>query len=804
MQTLWQDVRYGLRMLGKNPGFTAVAVLTLALGIGANTAMFSVVHAVLLKPLPFANPDRLVWAWGHVPAGNQAFVAPTDFRDYRSQNHAFEHFGAVGVFRLLFNLVSNGQPEQVKGGMVTTGFFEALGMQPLYGRLFTAADEQVTEPQVIILGHRLWRERFGGDPSIVGKPVRVDGAGRTVIGVLPADLPLFSQADLWIAAPFENPGMNSRRSHFLRPVGLLKPGVSLAQAQADLDTITNRIVQDYPIDAAGWSIALVPLKTPLVGDSRPALLILLASVALVLLIACANVASLLLARNTARRREMAVRTALGATRHQITRQLLTESMLLSLAGTGAGVFLASGVIGALNRLGPNYIPRLDEVRLSGMVLAFTLGVALLTTILSGLGPALSSSRVDPARNLKEGGATVGSRAKHRAHSLLVVAEVSLSLIVLIAAGLLLNNFWRLIHLNPGFDPDQVTTAQVSLVWEKYKREEKRIAFYDQLEARVEALPGVEAAGFVSELPLSGQAMDTFFTIREHPLPDPKATHDADLRVVSGDYFQTMRIPLLGGRRFQRNDTASAPKVVMINEPFARRYFPGEDPIGKHLQMFEGKWELITREIVGVVGGNKHVALQESPRPQMFTPYAQAPFLNMNLVVRSAGDALAIARGVREAVRWVDADETTSAFRTMDDVVSASASGDRLNTLLLGAFGAIALLLAAAGIFGVLSYLVTQKTQEIGVRMALGAKPADVLRMVAGHGMRLTFAGLAIGLAGAFAVTRWMTSLLYEIRPSDPLTYAGVALLLAGVAFVACWIPARRATRVDPIVALRYE
>ena len=804
MSAIFQDVRYALRVLVKNPGFALIAVLTLALGIGANTAIFSVVNAVLLRPLPFQNPTRLVWAWGNFTSYDRAAVCPPDFQDYRAQNDVFEHWGAVGYGSLLFNLAGNGKPEQVKGEMVTAGFFETLGVKPLLGRLILTADEQETDPRVAILSHHLWQQKFGSDPAVVGRTLQLDGASRTVVGVLPTDLPLFSDADLWIPAPFLNKGMMSRRAHFLRPIGLLKSGVSLQRAQAEMDTIAARIALDHPDTNQGWSLRIVPLRTALVGDIGSTLYVLLASVGLVLLIACANVASLLLARNTARRREIAVRTALGADRPRLVRQMLTESVLLALVGGVAGIFFANAGVSIFKILGPANLPRLDEVNVSGGVLAFTGGVAILTGILFGLGPALQASRRDLTQGLKEGASSGDSRSKHRAHDTLVVAEVALSCIVLIASGLLLNSFWRLIHVNRGFDPSHVLTTQVSLVAPKYDPAPLRSAFFNQLEDKLEAAPGVEAAGFISELPLAGEHNDTPFTIKEHPPADPKDQNDADFRVVGGKYLAAMRIPLLAGREFTLQDSYEAPKVVLVNEPFAKLYFPNESPIGKHLSMFEGHPEYVTREIIGVVGANKHYALQESPLPQMFLPLPQTEFSRVNLVIRSAADPSTLTSGVREAVASIDPDEATSAFRTMDDVVSTSASADRFNALLLGSFGAVALLLTAAGIFGVLSYVVTQRTREIGLRVALGAQPANVLRVIAGHGVQLALVGTAIGLAGAYATTRWISSFLFDVTPTDPFTFAAVALLMLGTAFAACYFPARRAMKVDPMVALRYE
>jgi putative ABC transport system permease protein len=685
--------------------------------------------------------------------------------------------------------------------MITAGFFDALGIQPRYGRVFNESDEKTTDPEVVILSHHLWQDRFGGDRSVIGKSISLDGKSRAVVGVLSTDIPVLNQADLWFPAPFLNQGMQTRRSHFLRPIGLLKPGVTISQAQSELDAIAARLAAQYPVTNSGWSVKLEPLQTVLVGNVRPAFMVLVGAVALVLLIACANIASLLFARNTARQREIAIRTALGAGRGRLLRQLLTESLVLALVGGLVGIFLANAGVELLKQLGPQSLPRLDEVSVNGAALAFTFVTAIFTAILFGFGPAFKASRHDLTQSLKEGGASGDSRSKHRAHNALVVAEVALSVVVLIASGLLLNSLWRLMRVHLGFDPAHVLTTEVSLVSPRYDDEPKRESFFHALQDRLQSAPGVKSAGFISELPLSGEGNDTFFTITEHPPANPNDNDDADFRNIDGDYFGAMRIPLLAGRAFDRQDSTESRNVVIINEPLAKKYFPNESPIGKHLKMFEGKPEFAVREIVGIVSGNKHFALQESLRPEMFKP---GSFTRMNIVVRSAGDPAILTTTVREALRAIDPDEATSTFRTMDDVVSSSASGDRFNTLLLGAFAAIALLLTAAGIFGVLSYLVTQRTREIGLRMALGAQPQEVLRVIVGHGLRLMLFGLCIGVAAALVVTRWMSSVLFDVKPTDLLTFAAVAVVLTVVAFLASYVPARRAMRVDPMVALRYE
>ncbi len=801
LEQLIEDVRFGLRMLRKNPGFTAVAVLTLALGIGANTALFSVVNAVLIQPLPFENASRLVWSWGKCTLCTQAAVAPSDFIDYRAQNHSFEYYGAMAGGDSLFNLAGSDKPIQVKGSMVTAGFFDALGVKLRYGRTFELSDEKTTDPLVVILSRHLWQERFGGDPNVVGKSVTLDDKTRTVVGVLANDISVLSEADLWFPAPFQNQGMQSRRSHFLRPVGLLRRGVTIFEAQAEMDTIAARLGNEYPVTNAGWGLRLEPLQSVLVGSVRLALLVLLAAVGFVLLIACANVASLLLSRNSVRQREIVIRTAIGAGRSRLVRQLLTESLLLALAGGAAGVFLATAGVEFLRGLGPQSLPRLEEVNVSGTVLAFTFFISIFTGILFGLGPALKASRRDLAQGLREGGAAGDARSKHRVHNALVVAEVALSVVVLIASGLLLNSFWRLMRVNLGFDPLNVLTTELALVSPRYDDAQRRESFFNELEDRIRSASRAGAVGFVSELPLSGEADDTFFTIAEHPPANPNDNNDADIRIIDGDYFGAMRIPLLAGRAFERQDSLDSRKVVIVNEPFVKKFFPHENPIGKHLKMFEGKPEFTAREIVGIVGGNKHFALQESLRPAMFTP---GSFLKMNVVVRSAGDPAMPTTAVRQAIRAIDPDEATSSFRTMGDVVSSSAAGDRFNALLLGAFGGIALLLTAAGIFGVLSYLVTQRTREIGLRVALGAQRSDVLGVIVGHGVRLALLGLSIGVAAAVVVTRWMSSVLFDVKPTDPLTFVAVTVVLGTVAFLASYLPARRAMRVDPMVALRHE
>ena len=679
-------------------------------------------------------------------------------------------------------MAGNEKPQQVKASLVTQGFFEVLGVRPLLGRSFSLADEKESEPRAVILSNRFWRERFGGDPGVLGKTLRLDASQKTIVGVLSADLPLFSDAELWIPAPFQNEGMSSHRTHFLRPIGLLRSGVSIPQAQADLNTIAAQLAADFPDTNKDWNLRLEPARNALVGDARPMLLVLLGAVGLVLLIACANVASLLLARNSVRGREIAIRTALGAGRFRLVRQMLTESVLLALAGGAAGILFAGWGVAILSRAGVDALPRLNEVSVNGPVFLFTAAVALITGILFGLGPALQASHRDLTLSLKEGGAAGDSRRKHRAHNALVVAEVALALVVLIASGLLLNSFWRIIHVRPGFDATNVLTTQISLIDQTYKDDARRIAFFEQLQDRLKAAPGVESAGFITELPMAGQANDTFFTITERPPADPTDREDADYRIVGGDYFSAMRIPLLGGRQFSRADSAASSNVIVINEPFACRFFGSENPIGKHLELFEGKPEFTRREIVGIVGGNKHFALQESLRPEVFVPFAQAPRTRMNVVIRSAGDPAALAPAVREAVLAVDPDEATAAFQTMTDVVSISAAAIASMRLLLGAFGAIAPLLQRRDFRRAVLFRHPAHAR-IGLRVALGAPPACSRR---NHRPRNAARNGRVGdrACGGGRADALDVELSYDVEPADPLTSGGDSAVSATALSVA--------------------
>ncbi len=804
MNTLWNNLRYAIRMFAKNPAFTAIAVLTLALGIGANTAIFGVVDGVLLHPLPFAHASRIVWGWGQLPVAPHAAVSPLNVYDYRSQNHSFEHFGAFFVLNASpQDLSIGGHAEQVEGTMVTADFFEALGAKPYLGRPFLAADEQTASPQTLVLSYRLWKQKFGGDPGVVGRTIISDGNSVTVVGVMPPNFNYPQEAEIWFPEPMLAPGMSNRAAGFLRPVGLLKPGVSMAQAQADLDAISHHLAQRYPDADKNWSLRIVPMQEAIVGPVEAPLLLLLGAVALVLLIACTNVANLVLAHNNARQREIAIRTALGAGRMRIVGQLLTESLSLSCIGGALGVFVASWGVAALRTLGPASLPRLDEVQLSGSVLAFTAALSILTGLLCGLAPSFQAAKTDVQNSLKEGSHSSASGARQRLRAALVVSEVTLSVALLIGAGLILNSLWRTLHANPGFDPRGVLTTRLALSDKNYSQDARMLVFYRDLFARIKALPGVESAGGISELPLSGQYNDDFFSAAATPPASPHDADDADFRVVAGDYFQAMHMPLLQGRLFSEQDQQNTSRKAIIDEPMAQKYYAGQNPLGKHLWLW-GPKGFASFEIIGVVGGMRHFALQIPPRPTMYFAFTQVPQETLNIIARSEKDPTQLASGIRGAVAAIDAGEALSGFQSMQQIESESASSDRFNALLLGLFGALALILAAAGIYGVMSYAVTQRTHEIGIRLALGAQPATILHMLIGQGMKLVAIGTILGLGAAVGLTRLMASQLFGVTATDPSTFIAAVIVLGIVAALACYIPARRAMRVDPIIALRYE
>jgi putative ABC transport system permease protein len=804
MGTFWQDIRFGVRVLLKSPLFTAVAVLVIALGIGANTAIFSVVNAVLLRPLHFESPEQLVRVFGTNPRRN-SFSRPysyLNFSDLRAQNGSLEALAAFSGTSAA--LSGTDAPEQITGVLASGDIFRVLKTKPLLGRLLSPEDEKAGGAPVAVISYGLWQRRFGSDPNVVGRQIKLDGKEREIIGVTPSDFRfefVTAAADFWTPIDPQADGFQSRGAIFLDVIGRLKPGVSVEQAQADMKGVMGRLEQEYPNQNAGIGIRLSGAQEELVGDLRPTLLVLLGAVGFVLLIACANVANLLLARAAGRGREIAVRVALGASRARIVRQLLTESTLLACVGGLLGLLFALWGVDLLSSFIPQDVPRFDQTSLDLRVLGFTLGASLLTGILFGLAPAIHSARLDMNESLKEGGrsATEG-RGRSRVHNLLVVSEVALSLVLLVGAGLLIKSFIKLRNTDPGFDPRNTLSASLSLAPVRYAKDEQVTQFYDQLIERVSALPGVESVGAVSPLPLSGNGMSYSFNVLDRPEPPPGQGLSASARFVTPGYFRAMGIPLRRGRIFTEQDRADTPPVFVVNEAFARTYFSGEEPLGKRMRLGFGK---LAGEIVGVVGDVRGNSLSAPAIPEYYISQSHAASGDMSLVVRtSTSDPAAITPALRGVVREMDKDQPLYEVRTMNALVSQSVARQRFSMTLIGVFAALALALAAVGIFSVMSFLVAQRTHEIGIRMALGAQTSDILRMVLGHGMTLTLVGVGLGLAAAYGLTRLMSGLLFGVSATDPVTFGGVAVLLASVALLACYAPARRATKVDPMVALR--
>ncbi|HEX3120610.1 MAG TPA: ABC transporter permease [Candidatus Acidoferrum sp.] len=797
---LSQDLRYALRTLRKNPAFTLVAIITLALGIGANTAVFSVIDSVILRPLPFKNADRLVWLNGKFALSDLADVSPPDFIDYRAANQSFDHLVAMGNDPSPSNL-SGDRSQQVLVSIVTANFFETLGIAPQIGRDFTQADEQFEMPQSVILGHGIWMRAFGSNPSIVGKTIRLDGVSATVVGVLPTDLPLLSEAQIWQPAPMRNQGMQFRRGHFLKVIGLRKTNVTQAQAAADMDSISDRLGREYPDTDKGWSLRQRPLGEVLIGPVRPAMILIASAVGLLLLIACGNVANLLLARSTARRREFAVRGALGASRGRMIRQTLTESIVLAVAAGALGVFGAMWIVRLLRAIGPSSLPRLNDIQIDTTVLLFTAGISLLTGLVFGLIPALQASGRAFTDALKTGTRNTASGSQRRVGSVLVVAQVAMSLTLLVGAGLLLKSFWLLTQVDPGFQTTHVVTAEIGLNGSVYKDDAKRFRFWQEFESRAAALPGVESVGATSELPLNGEHNDNAFYIAGHTYA-PSEFDDANFRQISNSYFATMRIPLLSGRGFTERDTANSAGALVVNEAFSEQFFKGQNPIGKHLRFATGPKQ--DMEIVGIVGDIHHDSLSVSRLPEMYTAFSQNPAGQMHIVVRATAAPTNLAAALREVVANIDKDETLSDFRTLDAIRDASIAQPRFSTQLLGTFAVLALILAAVGLYGLMAYSATQRVNEIGIRVALGATRSNILGLMLKRGSLLALYGIAIGLVASLALSRLLSTFLFGVRPTDPLTFLVVAAILATVALTASYIPAHRATQVDPNVSLRHE
>lgn len=806
--TLWQDIKYGVRMFVKNPGFTLVAVLALALGIGTNTAIFSVVNGVLLRPLSFRDAERLVYFEGINPERgitDGSFSLP-DYLDWQSQTDAFESMTAFVESGMNINS-EDAEPEHIPRAVVTASFFQTMGVNPVLGRALLKDDESLGSERVTVLSYGLWHRRFGANPNVLGSRINLGGIDVTIVGVMPAGFSYPANAQLWspIKMDPERARAGRRDNRFLKVIGRLKPTATVDGAQSQIDTLSARLRQQYPETNYGWSARLKGLQDWTTRDVRTSLLLLLGAVGFVLLIACANVANLLLARASARRKEIAVRTALGAGRWRIIRQLLTESSLLAAAGGVVGLALSILLTKLLVAISPADVPRLDQIGLDARVLGFTVGVVGLVGLLFGLAPALQASKTDLNDALKEGGRSSSEgHGRNRVRALLVVSEMALSLLLLIGAGLLIKSFLLLRDVNPGFDAKNVLTMRVPLPGARYTEPQQQATFFRELTGRVSALPGVEAAGATLSLPLGGSDFDVgrSFIPEGRPLV-PEESLQTDYFVVTPDYFKTMRIPVKTGRSVTDRDTAETPPVVVVNESLASRVFAGENPIGKRITVWRD--EKFAREIIGVVGDVKSSRLEEETGYQIYVPHAQdAGWGTLSLAVRTKGEPEALAAQVRGAIISIDKNQPAYDIKTMDDVFSASVANTRLVVLLFGAFAMFALLLASIGIYGVIAYSVAQRTHEIGIRLAVGAQTKDVLKMIITQGMILALIGAGLGLVGAFAATRVMRSLLYGVSATDPLIFIGVSLLLTVVALLACYIPARRATKVDPLIALRYE
>jgi putative ABC transport system permease protein len=806
---MYKDVRYGIRSLLKRPGATIVALATLALGIGVNTAIFSAVDSILLRPLPFKDPEQLVSIWEQSPAIgiHQNEVAPANFFDLRNQSQSFDGIGAHGPQDL--NLTGDAEPERLPAELVTANVFSILGVKPALGRTFLPDEDQVGKEHVVVLSDTLWRRRFNRDPWIVNRNVTLNGESFTVVGVMPRGF-FFPALDtqLWIPWAMEPEQASGRGDHYLRLVARLHSGTKLERANADINSIAQRLSQEYPKTNEGLGFIVNSLHQDYVGDLRLPILVLFAAVGLVLLIACANVANLLLAQATTRRKEIAIRIALGARRWSIVRQLLVESFLLAGAGGLVGVLGAFWGVAALSKLLPESLAKLQHVTVDARVLLFTVAVSVLTAVVFGGLPALLASRTKPGETLSDVArdAAGGSSGRH-VRRVLVVSEVALAVVLLVGAGLLIRSFQLLRRVETGFNTENVLTMKMVLPMPKYAKPEARRAFYDEVLRRIKELPGIESAGVITFLPLSFNGMNFSFSVEGQASPSDMKLPFALYRVVSPDYFRAMGITLQRGRFFDAHDSADSQPVVLVSQRLAEQYWPNQDPTGKRLKIgpLDSPNQWLT--VAGVVSDVRQAGLYGDPRMDLYVPYAQEyrGFVTpRDLVLRTKGDAASVAAAVRQAVWSVDKDQPVSNVRTMDQVFAAAISQERFQTLLLALFAALALVLACVGLYGVIAYAVAQRTHEIGVRMALGAQPFDVLRLVLRQGMLLTIAGLVVGVAAGLVATRVLSEMLFGVTATDPLTFIGVPALLLLVALLACYIPARRATRIDPLVALRYE
>jgi putative ABC transport system permease protein len=809
MTMLWQDLRYALRMLIKNTGFSVVAVLTLALGIGTNTAIFSVVNAVLLRPLPFRDPDRLCFLYERLPVAPILGPSYLNFIDIRDQNTVFE--GVASVHAATFTLTGAGEPERLTAQMASANFYPLMGVSALQGRTFLPEEDRAGGPAVVLITYGFWQRQFNGSPDAIGKSLTLDNQSYNVIGILPAGFQFLNPVDVMVPfAPWARGLPDDRSWHpGITAAARLKPGVTLEQARVELDTIAERLEKQYPVYDTDMGLGAIGMHDQLVQNVRPALLVLLGAVGLVLLIACGNIANLLLARSSARTQEIAVRMAIGAGRGRILRQLLTESVLLAFAGAAFGLFIAWLAMSSLVSLAASAIPNVGPIALDGKVLAFSMGLALFAGILFGLAPALQTAKLDLRGILNDASrGTTGGTRRQQFRNLLVVAEVALALILLVGAGLLIRSFERLQDVSPGFQPANLLVADVPLSPRAYPRAPQRMEFFDHLLERARAIPGVTSAGAATFLPVSGGGSIIHFNIEGRP---PKTAHDyiaVGYRPVSPAYLQTLRVPLLQGRLLAESDTETTEFVVVVNDAMARQFFPGESPLGKHIQIGGiPNDEVPKMRIIGVVGSMKQNLATDSAS-EIYLPYRQAnsilPVFSLSVVLRAERDPRAQVSALRTVVHDLDPNQPVIRFRTMEENIATSVSAPRFRTVLLGIFAMSALLLSIVGLYGLMAYSVSQRVHEIGIRVTLGAQRSDVLRLIVGQGLKLALWGAVVGLAGAFALSRLLKTFLFSVSATDPGTFAAVAFTLVAVALLASYIPARRATRVDPVVALRYE
>jgi predicted permease len=806
MDAFLNDIRYAIRNLVKRPGFTLIAVITLALGIGANSSIFSAINALLLRPLPFPELDRVVAIWDKMPSRGILHneVTMANYLDWRAQNQSFEQLSLYRWWNA--NLTGIDPPERIQGFLVTANFLDVIGLKPIMGRNFTEEENQPGKDAVAIIAHSLWQRRFGGDPNIINKTITINGITRTVIGVMPERFNFPKGGEVYGPIGISPEVASMRGNHAFYVIGRLKPGVSIESAQADTDNITARLEQQYPETNTGWGATVFPIVADTVRQYDTALWVMMGAVGFVLLIACANVANLMLARASGRQREIALRAALGASRWRIMRQLLTESIIVALIGGALGVLVAFWGIDALRASNPGdaarFAPGWYQLGLNFPVLLFTIGLSILSGLVFGLAPAWQVSKPNLNDALKEG-VRQTSGSSHRLRSSLVVFEVALSLVLLVGAGLLVRSFLSLLNTNPGFNPDNVLTMSLVLPWAKYGDDAQRVAFYKDLVQRVKTVPGVESAALVNFLPLGGSNASDSYLVEGAPEPPPGQEYEGRYRIATPEYFQTMRIPIIRGRGFTEQDKAGAPPVVIVNETLARAHWPGQEPIGKRIRFYGPPERAHWMEIVGVVEDVKH-ELNLPVTPEYYLPHAQDPGSGMVLVARTNVEPSSLAPSIRQQVWAIDKDQPVFDVRTMQEVRAASVTLYSFSSVMLGIFAGVALLLASIGIYGVMAFAVTQRTQEIGIRMALGARGADVLKLVVKHGMKLALLGIVVGLAGSWLLTRFMEKLLVGVQATDLLTFSVVSGCLLIAAFVACYLPARRATKVDPLVALRYE